>query len=99
MNLIVSELDKLIQQELSDTKYAIKWGKAHYGSQRFGWCIQLVAYHVSVNVVFLNGGKFAKPPELGGETPYVKIRTLEDAQSTEVREWIKQSCQTSGWAW
>lgn len=99
MNPILSKLDRLIRRQLKDPRYAVKWGKAHYGSPQFGWCIQLAAYHVSVNVVFLNGGKLAEPPELGSGTPYVKIRTLEDAQSTQVLEWISQSCRIPGWAW
>ena len=99
LNPIVSELDKLIQQELKDPRYAIKWGKAFYGSTKFGWCIELVAYDVSANLVFLNGSQLQEPPELGDETRYVKIKSLEEAQSAQVREWIRQSCHMPGWAW
>ncbi|TLM76868.1 DUF1801 domain-containing protein [Microbulbifer harenosus] len=99
LNPVASRLDKVIRQELKDPRYAIKWGKAYYGSTQFGWCIELVAYDVSVNVVFLNGSQLDNPPELGDETRYVKVRTLEEAQSTQVLEWIKQSCRMSGWAW
>ena len=96
---VVSELDKLIRQQLKSPSFAIKWSKAYYGSAQLGWCIELAAYDISVNVVFLNGSKLDAPPELGGETRYVKIKTLEDVQSTQVLEWIKQSCQIPGWAW
>lgn len=99
LNPVVSELDKLIVQELKNPRYAIKWGKAYYGSTQFGWCIELVAYDVSVNVVFLNGDQLDDPPELGNETRYVKIRNPEEAKSAQIAEWIKQSCQLSGWAW
>jgi hypothetical protein len=99
MNPIVSELDALILRQLGDPRYAIKWGKAYYGSPRLGWCIELVAYHVSVNVVFLNGSQLDKPPELGEETRYVKIRSLEEARSAQVLEWISQACRIPGWAW
>lgn len=99
MNPIVAELDKSIRQHLGEPRYAVKWGKAYYGSERFGWCIELAAYHVSVNVVFLNGSRLDKPPELGSETRYAKIRTLEDARSSRVLGWIRQSCQLPGWAW
>lgn len=99
INPIVSELDRLIRQHLEDPRFAIKWGKAYYGSTQFGWCIELAAYHVSANIVFLNGRNLDTPPELGDETPYVKIRTIEEAQSAKVRDWIKQSCQTPGWNW
>lgn len=99
LNPVVSELDKSILKELKNPRYAIKWGKAYYGSTKFGWCIELVAYDVSVNVVFLNGSQLNEPPELGDETRYVKIRSLEEARSAQVIGWIRQSCQTSGWAW
>lgn len=99
LNPIVSELDRTILKELKSPRYAIKWGKAYYGSTTFGWCIELVAYDVSVNVVFLNGSRLKTPPEYGDETRYVKIRNLEEAKSDQVHEWIKQSCQMPGWAW
>lgn len=99
LNPIVSELDRIILQEIKSPRYAIKWGKAYYGSAKFGWCIELVAYDVSVNVVFLNGSLLKEPPELGGETRYVKIKNLEESRSHQVFEWIKQSCRMPGWAW
>lgn len=99
MNPIVSELDKLVREHLEDPRYAVKWGKAFYGSARLGWCVELAAYHVSVNVVFLNGSRLDKPPELGEETRYVKITTLEEARSARVTEWTRQACRMSGWAW
>lgn len=99
LNAVVSELDKSIRLELKDPRYAIKWGKAYYGSTQFGWCIELVAYDISVNIVFLNGSQLDNLPELGDETRYVKIRNLEEAKSTQIHKWIKQSCQMSGWSW
>lgn len=98
LNPVVSKLDKLILRKLKDPRYAIKWGKAYYGSPQFGWCIELVAYDVSVNVVFLNGCQLDKPPELGDETRYVKIRHLDEVQSAHFLKWIKQSCHLPGWA-
>lgn len=99
LNPVVAELDQRIRKELKDPRYAIKWGKAYYGSAQFGWCIEMVAYDVSVNVVFLNGSRLKDPPELGDETRYVKIRSLEEARSPRILEWIRQSCQSAGWAW
>lgn len=99
LNPIVAELDSIILQELKNPTYAIKWGKAYYGSTEFGWCIELVAYDVSVNIVFLNGSQLSEPPKLGDETRYVKIRDIEEAKSKQVLEWIKQSCQMPGWSW
>lgn len=99
LNPIVLALDKLIRAHLKNPHYAIKWGKAYYGTPNHGWCIELVAYDVSVNIVFLNGSQLENPPELGDETRYVKIKSFEELQSTQIQEWIKQSCKISGWAW
>jgi len=99
LNPIVTELDELIRKQIKDAKYAIKWGKVYYGSPITGWCIELVAYNVSVNIVFLNGDQLTNPPESGEETRYYKIKDLEDIKVSPVEDWIKQSCQTPGWAW
>ena len=36
----------------------IKWKKAYYGVSELGWIIEMVAYDVSVNVVFFGGSGF-----------------------------------------
>lgn len=97
LNPIVSALDRIIIAELKNPRYAIKWGKAYYGSVQFGWCIELAAYDVSVNVVFLNGSRLDEPPELGDETRFVKIRSAAEAESDQLGEWIRQSCSMTGW--
>ncbi|MGB3836982.1 DUF1801 domain-containing protein [Castellaniella sp.] len=97
MNSVVSALDHLIRDHLKDARFAIKWGKAYYGCPQFGWCIELAAYHVSVNVVFLNGDKLHKPPVLGDASRYVKIKSLEELESAQLLAWIKESCGMPGW--
>lgn len=99
LNPIVTRLDKLIRDQITEPRYAIKWGKAYYGSPKYGWCIELVAYDVSVNVVFLNGSKLKSPPELGDETRYVKISDAGEVETARLQNWIKQSCRIAGWAW
>ena len=59
---VVARVDELIRSSIDDLQYAIKWKKAHYGTPAQGWVIELVAYDVSVNVVFLGGAAFASPP-------------------------------------
>ena len=59
----------------------------------------MVAYDVSVNVVFLGGADFDPPPPLGttDRTRYVKLTTLEEAQEPEMHEWIDQAGRVPGW--
>jgi hypothetical protein len=96
---IVRRLDELIRETIPGVQYAVKWKQAHYGLPEPGWIIQLAAYDVSANVVFFGGADFDPPPPLGttGRTRYVKVRTLEEAQAPEMRNWIEQAAQVPGW--
>ena len=95
---IVQRLDELIREALPKAQYAVKWKKAHYGVPKHGWVIELVAYDVSVNVVFFAGADFKAPPPLGeGRSRYIKLRTLDEVEAPEVRAWIKQAGRLPGW--
>lgn len=99
INPLVKKLDLLVRANLNDPRFAIKWGNAFYGCVGKGWLIQLSAYDISVNIVFLNGDKLTNPPELGGETRYVKLTTLEEVDSTQLINWVQESCKINGWPW
>ena len=95
---IVRRLDGLIRETLPGLQFAVKWKKAYYGLPDRGWIIEMVAYDVSVNVVFFGGPAFESPPPLGDErSRYVKVRTLDDAEQPEMREWIAQAARAEGW--
>ena len=98
LNPIVAWLDATIRKTIPGLHYAVKWKKAYYGLPDRGWIIELVAYDVSVNVVFLGGAGFDEAPPLGsGRTRYVKVRSLEEAKSPEMRAWIEQAARVPGW--
>ena len=94
---IVKHLDALIRKTLPDLDYAVKWKKAHYGLPNRGWLMELVAYDVSVNLVFHAGADFDPAPPLGEGSRYVKIHSLEEAKAPEVRDWIRQAAEHDGW--
>ena len=96
---MVKRLDQLICETIPGLQYAIKWKKAYYGLPDRGWIIEVVAYDVSVNVVFLGGADFDAPPPLGStdRTRYVKVATLDEAQRPEMHEWIEQAARVPGW--
>lgn len=96
---IVRWLDELIRETLPGVHYAIKWKKAYYGLPDLGWVIEMVAYDVSVNVVFLGGADFDTPPPLGegDRSRYVKIRSLDEARQPELREWVAEAGRVPGW--
>lgn len=96
---IVKHLDEQIRETIIGLQYAIKWKKAYYGLPEVGWIIEMVAYDVSVNIVFLGGADFDPPPPLGntGRSRYVKLKALEEAQGPEVHKWIEQASRVPGW--
>ena len=96
---IVKRLDELICATIPGLQYAVKWKKAYYGLPELGWIIEMVAYDVSVNVVFFGGAELDPPPPLGttDRTRYVKLTTLEEAEAPEMRNWIDQAGRVPGW--
>ena len=96
---IVNRVDELIREKIDGLQYAVKWKKAYYGLPEIGWVIEMVAYDVSVNVVFLGGADFDSPPPLGDtdRSRYVKVTTLEEARGSEMHEWIEQAARVPGW--
>lgn len=98
MQPIVKRLDALICEAIPEAVYAIKWQKAYYGTRDLGWVIEVVSYIVSVNVVFLGGADFDDPPPSGtGQSRFVKLRSLEEAQDPMIRGWIEQAARVRGW--
>jgi hypothetical protein len=97
---IVRRLDDMIRETLSGLQYAVKWKKAYYGLPDHGWIIEMVAYDVSVNVVFLGGADFDSPPPLGstGRSRYIKFKSLDELEQSDLPKWIEQSGHTTGWS-
>jgi hypothetical protein len=95
-----SRADVLIREAIPDLQYAVKWKKGYYGLPAQGWVIELVAYDVSVNVVFLGGADFATPPPLGdtGRSRYTKVRSLDEVESADMGRWIEQAASVPGWS-
>ena len=95
---VVRKLDKLVRDNIEGLQYAVKWKKAFYGLPGRGWIIEMVAYDVSVNMVFHGGKALDPPPPLGeGDSRYVKVRSVEEAGSEEMRSWIRQAADLPGW--
>ena len=96
---IVTLVDESIRATIPDLQYALKWKRPYYGLPELGWIIEIAAYDVSVNVVFLGGADFDPPPPLGNtdRTRYVKVSALEDTQRPELHAWIEEAGRTRGW--
>ena len=96
---IVKRLDEAIRATISGLQYAVKWKRPYYGLPELGWIIELAAYDVSVNVVFLGGADFESPPSLGttDRTRYIKVATVEEVQRPELQKWIEEAGRTPGW--
>jgi len=96
---IVQGVDGLIRETIPGLQYAIKWKKAYYGLPEVGWMIEMVAYDVSVNVVFFGGADFDPPPPLGtiDRSRYVKVTAPDEAQAPVMGKWIEQAAHVRGW--
>jgi hypothetical protein len=96
---IVQSLDELIRATVPDLDYAVNRKRAYYGLPELGWVIEIAAYDVSVNVLFLGGADFDSPPPLGttDRTRYVKVTNLDDSQGPELQKWIEEAGSTPGW--
>ena len=99
MRPIVERLDESIRETIPGLRYAMKWKNAFYGLPELGWIIQVAAYAVSVNVIFLGGEDFDPPPPLGttDRSRYVKLTTVEEAHGPEMQNWIEQAGRVPGW--
>jgi hypothetical protein len=96
---VVLGVDELIRETLPGVQYALKWKKAYYGLPDLGWLVEVVAYDVSVNVVFFAGAELDPPPPLGttGRTRYVKLTSADELEQLELRTWIEQAGRLPGW--
>jgi hypothetical protein len=96
---IVQALDESIRATIPGLHYAVKWKRPYYGLPEPGWIIELAAYDLSVNVVFLGGADFDSPPPLGttDRTRYLKVTTLEETQRPQLHKWIEEASRTPGW--
>ena len=96
---IVRRIDEMVREAIDGLQFAVKWKKAYYGLPELGWVIEMVAYDVSVNVVFLGGADFDPPPPLGDRdrSRYVKVTTTEEVEKPELQGWIVEAGRLPGW--
>jgi hypothetical protein len=96
---ILKRLDETIRATIPGLLYAVKWKRPYYGLTELGWIIEIAAYDVSANVVFLGGADFEHPPPLGttDRTRYIKVTTREEVELPELRRWIEDAGCTLGW--
>ena len=59
----------------------------------------MVAYDVSVNVVFFGGADFDAPPPLGNtdRSRYIKVKTLDELEQSDLPKWIEDAGRVAGW--
>lgn len=96
---ILALLDATIRATIPGLQFAVKWKRPFYGLPDLGWLIEVAAYDVSVNVVFLGGADFDSPPPLGStdRSRYIKVTTEEELQRPELRGWIAEASRIPGW--
>ena len=96
---ILKKLDRSIRSAVPGLHYAVMWKRPYYGLPELGWIIELAAYDVSVNVVFLGGADLEPPPPLGtaDRTRYIKVTSLAEVEEPQLFAWMEQAGHTPGW--
>jgi hypothetical protein len=99
MQLIVRCADELIRDAIPGVQYALKRHRAHYGLPKHGLLIELAPYFKSVNILFYGGADFTSPPPLGetDRTRYLKITSVDELDSADLRGWLEEAARTPGW--
>lgn len=103
MRPIVRRVDELIRETIPGLQYAIKWRNPFYGLPDKGWIISIAPYTAHVSIAFYGGADFDPPPPHDPGTPsverarYVRVKTLQEAQGSTMRRWIKQAGRVRGW--
>ncbi len=97
---IVKRIDELIRATIPDLQYTVSRKRGYYGLPKLGWLIELAPYDVSANVVFFGGADFDVPPPLGNtdRTRYFKVKSLDDVEHPQLKQWIEEAARTPGWA-
>lgn len=96
---LIVEIDSLIHSSIPNLQYAIKWGSAYYGTKELGWILEVAAYAVSVNIVFLNGAAFDSESLLGDgdDMRYMKLKSIAEIDEYKIIDYINQAVQIDGW--
>jgi hypothetical protein len=96
---IVRRVDELVCATIPGLQYAVKRGRPTYGLPKLGCIIEIAPYSKSVNVVFYGGADFDPRPPLGttDRTRYVKLTSLDEVESAELRNWVVQAGRVPGW--
>ena len=99
MQPLIKRIDEMITERIPDLQYSIKWGSAFYGTPENGWLIEVAAYAVSINIVFLSGANFDPQPPLGTDdrSRYIKLTTMGDLNNPQVIDFIEQAKGLNGW--
>lgn len=98
---VLTALDLLIRESVSDLKFAVKFKRAFYGVPGLAWIIEIAPYDVSVDVLFFGGADLVPSPPLGtvDRTRYVKLAAApREAERSDLRGWIEQASRTPGWS-
>jgi hypothetical protein len=64
-----------------------------------GWIIEMVAYDVSVNVVFFGGAEFDQTPDAWNHRsdPLRQGEDLGGGAGPEMHKWVEQAGRVPGW--
>ena len=97
---IAEAVDALAAATLPNLQRAVKWGMAYYGVGD-GWCFSNGGFASHVKLMFVNGTALDPEPPvtpvgMGKATRGVELSRLEDLNTAQVAEWMRQAASVPG---
>lgn len=93
-------LDSLIVRVVPDVIKAVRWNSPFYGTQEFGWFLNMHCLTRYVKVAFFNGTSLAPMPPVASKnegTRYFHIHEGEEFDEERLVSWIQQASRQPGW--
>ena len=98
---ITEAIDALASETLPGLQRSVKWGMAYYGVGD-GWCFSSGAFVGHVKLMFVNGATVLDPVPpvtpvgMGKATRGVEFTSLDDLDTGQITEWMRQITSVPG---
>jgi hypothetical protein len=96
---VARRLDDIIAREVPDVQRAVKWSVPFYGREGMGWLASFAAFSKHVKIQFFRGADLTPPPPLGEnrDARALDLRSAEEFDEAQIRDWVRQAAKLPGW--
>lgn len=93
-------LDALIVRTVPGVRKAVRWNSPFYGTERYGWFLNVHCVTKYVKVAFFAGSSLSPLPPVASKnegTRYVHLYEGDPFDERLLERWIKQAAGRPGW--